>query len=225
MTPRFDMPQNPYSPFAPIQVTGQADPNMTILLQLDGQLVAEVTSDSSGRWVFTWEDALRSGRMEAVARDSSGRLSGVGQAAFAVELIAPRITRPATGTTILPGTRLEFRGTTSANAPLLLQADSLLLGQVTADAEGNWALSLTFDDLSIYDVYARIVDSDGLPLAESNLVRVTVAEGLAPDTGGASPSPRSTGQLFSILLAFLLVLGGSILLLMGRLVWRRGASV
>lgn len=222
--PRFDTPQNPYSPFlSSIPIIGSADPNVTVILQLsDGTLLGEAESNAQGQWAFEWKPPFpASTRIEAIARANSGRLSSVGQATFLVELTSPEITRPATGSTVLPGTRLEFRGTAPAHASLHLVADTLDLGEVTADATGGWAITLTFSEIMVYDVEARILDVDGSSAADSNTIRVTVAEGLAPNTGGELASERDNSRLYSILLALLLVMGGASLMLMGRLLWRK----
>jgi hypothetical protein len=219
--PRFDTPQNPYSPFVPIQISGTSAPNMAVILMINQQSIGQATADENGRWSFLWAQDVRSGVVQAMAVDQSGHRSQFAQATFEVDLTAPRINAPTTGYTMLPG-NLTISGTAQVNAPLVLLNGDAELAQMITDANGNWAIDIGLIQPRQYNFRVIIRDSSGTELISSNLVRVTVAETITPETGGLLADEKDeTNRAYIALLALLLTAGGFSLIFIGRIFYLR----
>jgi hypothetical protein len=223
LPPRFNTPQNPYSPYAPIRLSGRGPAGMQVRLSLGGEVLGEATINAAGEWEFLWERGIDSGAIEAQTLAPDGRLSTTARASIAIDLTAPSISRPRTGQTLLPNTRLRLEGQAPALAPLVLVVDGTTpLANIRADESGAWALDYILAEEGVYDLQVQIQDAAGLTLASSNRLRVTVAEGLAPQTGGTlSDDPEGLNQRYLALLALLLLAGGSASWVLGRLLWLR----
>lgn len=225
--PRFDTPRNPYSPFAPVLISGSAEPNVTVTLHAGEELLGTAVADVSGQWRFQWEGETRSTVIEAIAADETGRSSPPARANFLVEITDPRITEPRSGITITPGL-LAVRGSAPALAPLsIVDQSGAVLAETAAGSDGDWAALVQFNTPQQITLQAVIFDSEGRqPLAASSGVRVRVAESIAPATGGLLDEENARpDRMYTALLALLLTAAGFTFISIGRALYLRSRRV
>lgn len=216
---RIDTPQNPYSPFAAVEISGTGDPNTTLTFTANGEIIGTTRVDSEGNWVFLWAQNIFSTALDVVAASDDGRESPAARANITVEALPPRIDSPRSGFTMTPG-NLTLSGTAQSNAPItVIDQNGNEFGNTTATVNGNWEIDLAFTDFDVLTLQAIIIDEDGAVLAESNAVRVTIAESIAPETGGIlTNSDEQTQRLYITLIALLMSSFGFIMIYIGRLI-------
>jgi hypothetical protein len=221
--PRFDTPQNPYSPFAPILLSGTAPANATIILMAGDDRIGQTTSDANGNWQLVWDDQIRSTAIDAIAQDDLGRVSESTRATIAVEITNPRISDPATGRTFNPRAAVFVRGMAPALAPIVLRDQSGEVIETTiADADGNWSMWIVMGEPETITLQAVINAEDGAELAASNTVRLTIAESIVPVTGGIlDDGGNESGSAYIALLALMFTVGGFTLIFIGRTIYFR----
>jgi len=117
------------------------------------------------------------------------------------ELEMPRIIAPTGGEEVLD-TDVRFEGEAASDANVVVYADGLPLGMVTADAEGRWAL--TPPQLlpeAQHTIVARTTDGERVSYASEPVQLAVVSERL-PVTGGDRTPPSGRG-LSSLVIAAL----------------------
>ncbi|MDK9359064.1 Ig-like domain-containing protein [Lelliottia sp. V106_10] len=141
------------------QLNGSAEANATIIIYENGVQVGTVQANGSGAWSFTPPSALSNGShtWTATATDAAGNVS-VASPGFTVIVdtiapLAPAITQAIDDVGTVTGplgsgqttddTLPRLIGTSEPNATINIYEGSTLLGTTTADASGNWAVTIT----------------------------------------------------------------------------------
>ncbi|HGI9299040.1 TPA: Ig-like domain-containing protein [Pseudomonas aeruginosa] len=146
-------------------LSGTAEPGSTvILIDGNGNPIAEVTADGSGNWTYTPSTPIANGTVvNVVAEDAAGNSSP--PATVTVDSSAP----PAP--VINPSNGVVISGTAEAGATVTLtDAGGNPIGQVTADGSGNWSFT------------------PGTPLANGTVIVATATD----PTGNTGPQAATT---------------------------------
>lgn len=130
----------------------------------DGSTLLGSVVATNGSWSFTPTSPLADGShtLRATASDPAGNASGDSNTfTLVVDATAPNapaitsivddvgsITGPVTSTTPTNDTQPSLNGTAEANSVVRIYDGTTLVGQVTADANGNWSLPQTTTILS-----------------------------------------------------------------------------
>lgn len=192
---------------SPLVISGTAEPGRAIALTLDGSIPAgTTTSGADGTWSITYAGALTSGphSFTAVASDSAGH-SSPASAAYSVNtaVTMPVITAAVgdTGTYASGATTSDrvftFNGTAGPNdAVAITRIGTGVVGNVTADASGNWSFDYTNVSLpdGINSFYATGTNAAGTSPSSAvfslnlqgqpriSIVRYTPSFQVVPDT-------------------------------------------
>jgi hypothetical protein len=185
----------------PITLAGQATPNSTVEVLVDGASVGTATVGADGTWSLP--TTLAEGAREVVVRavDAGGQVLasaepttlevGAGVAAGAAEGEAPTLTVPAGSIAAGPIT-LAGQGTPNSTVEVLV--DGAPVGTATVGADGTWSLPTTLAE-GAREVVVRAVDAGGQVLASAEPTTLNVAA-TAPTTPGtlaiASPVEGAT---------------------------------
>lgn len=177
---------------------GSTEAGRGVQILLDNQVIGATTADASGQWSFDHSGkAVADGQhvLNAIDLDAAGALGGAsGGFSFTIDTRAPdapviaRIT-PDTGASAADGVTsskvVTLLGTVEAGASLAVHQGTVLLGQVTADAAGNWSFRTSSLADGIHRFTAQATDVAGNKGAVSSVAQVTV------DT--VAPVARFTG--------------------------------
>ncbi|OPD81581.1 hypothetical protein AO940_20015, partial [Pseudomonas aeruginosa] len=160
-------------------LSGTAEPGSTVTLtDGNGAPIGQVTADGSGNWSFTPSTALPNGTVvNATATDPSGNTSPGASTTVDSQAPAAPLVDPSNGTTI--------SGTAEPGSSVTLtDGNGNTIGQVTADANGNWTFtpSTPLPDGTVVNVVARDAAGNSSPPAS-----VTV-DAVAPATPIVDPS-------------------------------------
>ncbi len=118
-----------------VRVTGTAEAGITVVVSdASGRVIGQATAAADGTWTLSPSPALPNGTVvNAVARDTLGNTSG--SVSTTVDTVAP------VTPTISPSNGVELSGTAEAGSTVLITGPGgATIGQVTADAAGNWSL-------------------------------------------------------------------------------------
>ncbi|MEW4347319.1 Ig-like domain-containing protein [Pseudomonas paraeruginosa] len=164
-------------------LSGTAEPGSTVTLtDGNGAPIGQVTADGSGNWSFTPSTALPNGTVvNATATDPSGNTSPGASTTVDSQAPAAPLVDPSNGTTI--------SGTAEPGSSVTLaDGNGNTIGQVTADANGNWTFtpSTPLPDGTVVNVVARDAAGNSSPPAS-----VTV-DAVAPATPIVDPSNGTT---------------------------------
>lgn len=141
------------------QLNGSAANNATIIIYENGVQVGTVQANGSGEWSFTPPNPLSNGShtWTATATDAAGNVS-VASPGFTVIVdtvapLAPVITQALDDAGTVTGplgsgqttddTLPRLIGTSEPNASINILENGLVIATTTADASGNWAVTLT----------------------------------------------------------------------------------
>ncbi len=167
-------------------ISGLAEPGAQIEVSIDGEVVATVTANQSGRWVYTPQEALEEGAHEVtvVAIDAAGNSASV-SASFSVDLTPPplRIDAPADGSAIaerLP----ELRGETAPLVQVTLTLDMQPPMIVVSDAQGQWRATPQAPLADGEHALVASVDAGAVSVTSRFVVDLS-----APDLTITSPTP------------------------------------
>ncbi|MCW2295250.1 hypothetical protein M2262_005300 [Pseudomonas sp. BIGb0408] len=135
-------------------LSGTAEAGSTVILSGSGGIgIGQVIADANGNWTFTPGAALSNGTLvTAVARDAAGNTSA--SASTTIDNVAPD------APTLDPSNGTLLSGTAQAGISLIVtDANGRVIGQTTADANGNWSLSPSpaLANASVVTVVARDV--------------------------------------------------------------------
>jgi len=221
--PNIDTPQNPYSPYAPLALTGTGLPNNRVVFTVNGESIGEVVATADGSWQFVWQTPQTS-RIEAITVTSQMLASEPTQINVVVESSTPEITSPSTGRTVTPGSTITLVGAAPALAPLTITDQSgTAYQELTTTEDGSWSTSISLVDTGTFDLRVRITDEE----ETSNIVRINVAESIAPETGAIlETADTETNRAYLALFALLFTAAGIGIYIVGR-TWQQrenGAS-
>lgn len=141
------------------QLNGSAAANATIIIYENGVQVGTVQANGSGAWSFTPPSALSNGShtWTATATDAAGNVS-VASPGFTVivDTVAPlapvitqalddvgSVTGPLSSGQTTDDTLPRLIGTSEPNATINIIENGSVIATTTADASGNWAVTLT----------------------------------------------------------------------------------
>ncbi|KSF78300.1 Ig-like domain repeat protein, partial [Pseudomonas aeruginosa] len=164
-------------------LSGTAEPGSSVTLtDGNGNPIGQVTADGSGNWTFTPTTPLPNGTVvNATATDPSGNTSPGASTTVDSQAPAAPLVDPSNGTTI--------SGTAEPGSSVTLaDGNGNTIGQVTADANGNWTFtpSTPLPDGTVVNVVARDAAGNSSPPAS-----VTV-DAVAPATPIVDPSNGTT---------------------------------
>ena len=144
---------------------GTAEANSTIDVFDSGKQIGTTSTSASGAWSFdTGHLANGSHSFTATAIDVAGNISAASPAK------AETVTAPATPTTPIEFTNVAYslsnhtatiKGTADAYSQIKLYDGTLLLGTVTASANGTWSLTNSHLSNTLHTIKAQEFDSTG----------------------------------------------------------------
>ncbi len=196
-------------------ITGNAEANSTVQVEIDGQPVGTASTNAAGQWTLSTVSPLADGphTVRARASDSVGNISALSVAVtFTVDATAPAtpvVSRPANGSFTNDNTPL-YTGTADPGALVMILVDNVSIATVTAASNG----SFSFDSVvalpdSSHSVSAKASDSTGNTSSTSS-PNVFTVDTVAPPTpaivdptanqivGLTSPTIRGTAEAGSV---------------------------
>lgn len=119
-----------------VTFTGTAEANSTVIITgANGALLGQVTANASGLWSFTPGTPVGNGVVvSAVAKDAAGNVSLIA-ASTTVDALPPAVP------VINPSNGALLAGTAEAGATVVLSVGGSIIGQVTANAQGQWSFT------------------------------------------------------------------------------------
>ncbi|TAK58376.1 MAG: DUF11 domain-containing protein, partial [Bacteroidetes bacterium] len=121
-------------------INGTTDPNLTVIISVDGTPIDTVVADNLGRWTTVQLTPLADGQHTAQAKaiDDLGQFA-IDANVFTVDTTPPAITitTPADGSTITDNTPPIY-GVTEPYLPVIVKIDGVPIDTVTSDGAGNW---------------------------------------------------------------------------------------
>ncbi|WP_433887265.1 Ig-like domain-containing protein [Pseudomonas vranovensis] len=167
------------------ELSGTAEPGVTLVItDGNGNPIGQTVADGNGNWSFTPGTALADGTVvTVVAQDASGHSSP--PASITVDGVAPAVPQ------INPSNGSEISGSAEAGAAITLTDGSgNLIGQATADANGNWSFTpaTPLSDGSVVNAVAQ--DAAGNISGPGNVTVDAVAP-LAPTINPSNGSSLS----------------------------------
>ncbi|WXL27138.1 Ig-like domain-containing protein [Ectopseudomonas mendocina] len=162
-----------------VTVTGTAEPNATVLISNGaGVQIGQVTADGTGKWTFTPNPKLdHDAEINVVAKDAAGNTSDVATATVDAQAPAVPVLNLSDGKTI--------SGTAEAGATVLLTTGSgAVIGEATADSNGDWSFDPSPDLANGVVINARAKDAAG----NTSGPAATTVDNIAPDNPVVQPS-------------------------------------
>ncbi|MBG7024095.1 BapA prefix-like domain-containing protein [Pseudomonas aeruginosa] len=164
-------------------LSGTAEAGVTLVItDGNGNPIGQTTADANGNWTFTPASQLPDGTVvNVVARDAAGNSSPA--TSITVDGVAP------SAPVVEPSNGSELSGTAEPGSSVTLtDGNGNTIGQVTADANGNWTFtpSTPLPDGTVVNVVARDAAGNSRPPAS-----VTV-DAVAPATPIVDPSNGTT---------------------------------
>ncbi|WP_121418759.1 Ig-like domain-containing protein [Pseudomonas aeruginosa] len=164
-------------------LSGTAEAGVTIVItDGNGNPIGQTSADANGNWSFTPGSQLPDGTVvNVVARDAAGNSSPA--TSITVDGVAP------SAPVVEPSNGSELSGTAEPGSTVTLtDGNGNPIGQVTADANGNWSFtpSTPLPDGTVVNVVARDAAGNSSPPAS-----VTV-DAVAPATPTVDPSNGTT---------------------------------
>ncbi len=143
---------------------GTAEPGTTVVVTVDGVQVGTAVVDDNGRWTFTLP-AQADGPHDivVVSVDAAGNGSAPGGVRVTIDSeapAAPEIDSPADEVQLADSTP-DVSGTAEPGAVVTVSVDSLEVGTVTADANGDWRFTLPTLADGPHEVSATARDAAG----------------------------------------------------------------
>ncbi len=165
---------------------GTAAPGAKVRLYDGDTLLGEVAADADGEWHFELPEALAAGAhaLRAVVLDAAGEEVAASElVALTVEepIIAPVVVSPAGGASIGAGESLAFEGTAAPGAKVRLYDGEMLLGELTADADGEWRFELPQPlTEGLHELRTVVLDAAGEEAAASELLTFSIIKAATP---------------------------------------------
>jgi hypothetical protein len=171
--------------------SGSAAPGAEVMvMDADGNVLATVTADPNGAWTWTPTDGFADGTQTFTvqATDGDGNVT-TGTVTITIDTVPPvlDVTSPTAGE-VLEGSPVVVTGTAEPGAVVEVYLDGALVGTVTADANGDWSLTLTDDPANgTHTVRITATDAAGNTVVISRDVTVdiqVVSEDIGDTSGG-----------------------------------------
>lgn len=126
-------------------ISGTATPGADVEVFVDGVLIGTTTAASDGTWSVTPATPLAEGPHAARATATAGGRTATDGSSFTIDTSTTvTITTPADGSTV--GTpRPTIRGRAEPGATVEVSLDGVVLGTVTAMADGSWSIAVPSD--------------------------------------------------------------------------------
>ncbi len=162
-----------------VRVTGTAEAGITVVVtDGSGRVIGQTTAAADGTWTLSPSPALPNGTVvNAIARDTLGNTSA--SVSTTVDTVAP------VTPTISPSNGVELSGTAEAGSTVLITGPGgATIGQVTANAAGNWSFkpSQALTDGTEVTVVSRDAAGNTSPSAS------TVIDAQVPEHPTINPS-------------------------------------
>ncbi|MCK7557215.1 Ig-like domain-containing protein [Chitinophaga sedimenti] len=162
------------------EVSGEAEPNSTVTIYVDGDEVGTTTADADGKWSYTLPAALPDGDhiITAAAKDAAGNTGTASdELALVIDTTVPGktvIEIPVTDSLLNTGTPV-ISGTGEANSKIYIYVNGTLADSVIADANGKWTYtpSEALED-GEYIITTTATDAAGNVGAVSDPVKIKV---------------------------------------------------
>ncbi|HWR61358.1 MAG TPA: Ig-like domain-containing protein, partial [Clostridia bacterium] len=191
-------------------ISGAAEANSTVEVFLDGDSIGTAQADSDGSWSLDYSSTeLTEGEhtIQAAATDKAGNTGELSDS-FVVTIdteapLAPSAPMLATGCdtgtagddNITGADTLTFLGTAGANDKISIFRNGELLGNTSADSNGDWSLTYGQFDNGTYAITARITDTAGNISKDSDKLTIIVDKQAptAPDITGIQDDTGISG--------------------------------
>ncbi len=175
-------------------ITGRAEAGARVTIFLDSRAGASVSADGAGNWSYT-SPSLSQGPhvVSAQTTDAAGNTSAASApVSFTVDSVAPaapRVTSPASGSTVKTASP-PLLGTAEPNTTVTLFLDSATTptATVTASASGSWSHTPSPLAQGTHSVTAKATDAAGNTSAASAPVSFTVDTAAPPVPQVLSPA-------------------------------------
>ncbi|TAK58377.1 MAG: T9SS type A sorting domain-containing protein [Bacteroidetes bacterium] len=182
--------------------TGTTEPNLTVIVKVDGVPIDTVVADGSGNWTATQPTPLSDGphTVTGTAIDAYGR-TATDTNPFTIDTIPPFIiiTSPLDSTTTTNQTP-TICGTTESGSAVTVRIDGTLIGSTTASGTGAWCIPVSTPlPEGPHNVVANATDPGGNPSADSityivDLTPPSIAIILPANGDTTGPRPTITGS-------------------------------
>ncbi len=208
-----------------VALSGTAEPYATLQIRLDGLVVGSVTTNSKGGWEYALANNLADGKhlVQATATDRAGNQSTTaGEMTFTVDTAVPNAptilsVSPDSGVDgdgLVNSRAITLRGKAEAYATVELFIGNTPLGQATANANGDWSVSVSKENQALLAegsnrIKARATDLAGNTSVQSadfdlrldtqkpdqpSLVRIEADTGLPGDLLTSDVKPLFVGK-------------------------------
>ncbi|WP_177222696.1 Ig-like domain-containing protein [Chitinophaga sp. YR627] len=127
-------------------IRGDAEPNSTVTVYVDGKAVGTTKADADGHYTYTIEPALADGKhnVTVTATDAVGNTSGQSPAlSFVIDTQAPAAPTVTTDKTLTNDNTPTVTGKAEPNSTVTVYVDGKPAGTVTADNNGNYSYTIT----------------------------------------------------------------------------------
>ena len=181
-----------------VAYTGTASPNSQVLIFVDGVQVGEATADADGNWSFS--GPATAGDHVITAQSADGLVSN--EAPYTVGEGEPSAPTVDTATVSDDQLTATYVGKAQPNSKVVVFVDGVQVGEMTADADGNWTFSAPAtpgDHIVTAQTPDNGLASNEQPYTVNNIVTIDSAEGGENDGDVVSfkgkATPNSTVQV------------------------------
>lgn len=192
--------------------TGTGEAGTTLLLELNGSLVATIVVPTSGNWSVPLGPLAEGNHtLRARLRDGAGNESPPRIAAFSIDLTAPAaplITTPVEGAT-LSGPGVGIGGSGEAGSAVVIREQATVLGSTVVSPSGGWSVNVASMAGGPHAVTATQTDAAGNDSPPS-AVRNFVIDPLAVPTIIHQPLQNATLATRDIQVSGTAIAGGSV---------------
>lgn len=151
-----------------LNLMGEALPNTTVEILIDGEVVGDAVADENGRWLFVYT-AAQAGTYELQLRMLAEDGAVLGESEPSTLLLeeqtaaAERLTVDIDDlpTLLLPNETITLTGTAAPESLVVLELDGVEAQTVTADEEGMWVFPITLPEADEMAVRLRVLDDAG----------------------------------------------------------------
>jgi len=173
-------------------LSGTTEPNITVIVMMDGVPVDTVIANGSGNWSTVQPTPLADGphTLTAIAVDNAGN-SASDSNPFIVDTVPPAIfvDTPLDGSTTSDNTPL-YTGRTEPLLTVIIEVDGTPIDTVIADENGNWSTTQPIALINgPHSVTGRVTDPAGNTASDTNLFTINTS---APSVDVVTPTDGST---------------------------------
>ena len=182
---------------AEITLAGSGAPNTSLEIFIDGAAAGNVTTDANGNWRFVTTQPA--GVHQAAARLAADPTFVSAERRFNVGPTL-KLTGIQRGAATADQSEVELSGTATPGAPVAVVVDGVVVGTVSADADGRWRYLARLPN-GPRSLALRQLDASGAPAGETAAQDFTVGAPagrlrvtLPGITGGAAGGANAIGQ-------------------------------